>query len=323
VVRALRRSPIALGALAALALVGCGSQAATAHRSAGAILDSANQQALGTSFEMSFTSTVQVDLSGVTGLSGLNAGELGLAQAEINSAELQGVVEYQSPKLFELSFSLSPLLDQTWHLIDLDGTRYLSENGTQWHSVSGDSGLAGGVGAAASGGLSNLKAELQTWGQELRSSATVTNLGDSELNGAEVDHVQTSVTGPALNHALAEVVGGVAADLATSEPSLSGDVPAIDQLLQFTSAKVDSYVLTASGQLDRTDVTVGMTLDLSELSTLAPGESDLPTGSMSLTVSSTGNFSDYGKDFGIEKPGDIVAGPLPTPSGLGGALDPS
>lgn len=310
-----RRSAIALAALAALALAGCG-QAVTAHRSARAILDAANQQALDTSFEMSFTSKMQVDLSAVSGLSGVSAGELAVVQAEINSAELQGVVDFQSPKLFELSFSLSPILDQTWHLIDLDGTRYISENGTQWHTVNGDSGLAGGVGGAASGGLSNLKADLQTWGQELHSSATVTNLGNSELNGAEVDHVQTSVAGPDLNHSLAQVLSGLATQLGTAEPSLSGEVPAIEQLLQFNSAKVDSYVGTASGRLDRTNISVGMTLDLAALSAPAPAKSDLPSGSISMAIDSTGNFSDYGKDFGIHKPSDIVAGPLPTPSGL-------
>ena len=318
----LRRSAIAIAALGALALAGCG-QAATAHRSARAILDAANQQALGTSFEMSFTSNIHVDLSGVSGLSGVSAGELGLIQAEINSAELQGVVDFQSQKLFELSFSLSPILDQTWHLVDLDGTRYISENGTQWHTVEGASGLASGVGGAASGGLSNLRAELQTWGQELHSSATVTNLGNRELNGAEVDHVQTSVTGPALNHALAQGLSGLATQLGTAEPSLSGDVPAIEQLLQLNSAKVDSYVGTSSGRLARTNISVGMTLDLAALSALAPAKSNLPSGSISMTINATGNFSDYGKDFGIHKPSDIVAGPLPTPSGLGDALAPS
>lgn len=319
----LRRSAIALASLAVLAVAGCGSPAATAHRSARAILDAANQQALGTSFEMSFTSKMQVDLTGVSGLSGVTPGELGLIQAEINSAQLQGVVDFQSQKLFELSFSVSPLLDQTWHLIDLNGTRYISKNGTQWHTVTGNSGLAAGVGGVASGGLSNLKAELQTWGQELHSSATVTNLGNSQLNGAEVDHVQTSVSGPALNHALAQVLSGLATQLGTAEPSLSGEVPAIEKLLQFNSAKVDSYVGTASGQLERTEISVGMTLDLGSLSALAPGQSDLPSGSMSMIIDATGNFSEYGKNFGIQKPSDIVAGPLPTPSGLGAALAPS
>jgi hypothetical protein len=319
----LRRSSVALLTLATLALVGCGTQGVTAHRSARAILDSANKQALGTSFAMSFTSTVQVDLSRVSGLSGLSAGELSLAQAEINSSELEGVVDFQSQKLFELSFTLSPILDQTWHLIDVAGTRYLSENGTQWHILKDSSGLAGGVGGAASGGISNLKSELQTWGQELHSSATVNNLGDGELNGVEVDHVQTSITGPGLDHSLAQVLAGLATQLGTAQPGLSQDVPAIEELLQFTSARVDSYVLTASGQLDRTDVSVGMDLDLSALPALAPGTSGLPTGSISMTVNSTGNFSDYGKDFGISKPSDIVAGPLPTPSGLGSLLNPA
>lgn len=306
-----------------LALVGCGSPAAATHRSPGAILDAANQQALGTSFEMNFTTQLHVGLSGVTGLSGTIGHELSVAQAEINSAELQGVVEFQTKTQFELTFTLSPLLDQPWHLIDLDGTEYLSNNGTEWHTVSGGSGVAGDVGGAASGGLGNLKAELQTWGQELRGSATVSNLGDSELDGAKVDHVETTVSGAALDKALAQALAGVATKLGSAAPSLSGDVPALEQLLQFNSIKVDSYVLTSSGKLARTDVAVGLTLDLSALSTLAPDKADLPGGSVAITFNAGADFSDFGKDFGIAKPSDIVAGPLPTPSGLGGALDPA
>jgi len=91
-------------------------------------------------------------------------------------------------------------------------------------------------------------------------------------------------------------------------------------LLQFTQVKSDSYVVASTGQLARTDITVGLNLDLWALSDLAPGQSGLPTGSVSMTLSFFGNFSDYGKDFNIQKPSDIVSGPLPIPSGLTGAL---
>jgi len=321
--RILLRSPLAIAGLAVLALAGCGSPAAGSQRSAGAILDAANQQALGASFQMSFSSQLHVGLTGVTGLSGTLGRELSIAQTEINAAEFRGVVEFQSKTQFELTFTLSPLLDQPWHLIDLDGTEYISENGTQWYTVSGNSGVAGDVGGAAGGGLGDLKAQLQTWGQELRGSATVSNLGDSELDGAKVDHVQTSVSGAALNKTLAQAFAGVATKLGTAAPSLSGDIPALEQLLQFNSIRVDSYVLTSNGRLARTDIAVGLTLDLSALSTLAPGQAGLPGGSVAITFNTTANFSDFGKDFGIGKPSDIVAGPVPTPSGLGGIVNPT
>jgi len=59
------------------------------------------------SFQLAFTAQLQVDLSGVTGLTGAASGDLSLAQAEINSARFSGVIQVQSQKQFELSFTLS------------------------------------------------------------------------------------------------------------------------------------------------------------------------------------------------------------------------
>ena len=312
-----RQGSVALAGLATLALVGCGSGGDSMNRPAGTILQAANEQALSSSFQLAFTAQVQVDLSRVTGLTGVASGDLSLAQAEINSARFSGVIQVQSQKQFELSFTLSPLLTRAWHVIDLNGSEYISENGTQWHTVpSGQSGLAG----VAGGSLSNLKAEAKSWGQDLRSAATVTNLGKSTIGGAQVEQIQTTIAGSDLNHSLATILGDVATQLGSEGASLNAELPAIERLLQFTQVKSDSYVVASTGQLARTDITVGLNLDLGALSELAPGQSGLPTGSVSMTLSVFGNFSDYGKDFNIQKPSDIVSGPLPTPSGLTGAL---
>jgi len=311
----LRRGAMGLAALATLALVGCSSNGVSMNRPAGAILQAANQQALGSSFQMTFTSQLQVHLHGVTA-TGVASGELSLVQAEIDSARLRGVIQLQSPTQFEMSFTLTPLLTQTWHVLDLSGKEYISENGTQWHTVSNLKSSA----ASSSGGLSNLKAEVKSWGQALRSEATVTNLGKTTISSNQVEHLQTTLTGSDLNHSLAGILGQVAGQLGTAGSSLSADLPAVEKLLQFTSVKEDSYVRTSTGQLARVHLTVGLSLDLSELSSLAPGQLGLPAGSASMTFTSTGNFSDYSKDFGLQKPSNIVPGPLPTPNGLAGAL---
>jgi hypothetical protein len=91
-------------------------------------------------------------------------------------------------------------------------------------------------------------------------------------------------------------------------------------MLDFTQVRGESYVLTSTGQLARASVEVSLTLDLGGLSSLAPGATGLPSGSASLGFAATGNFSNYGQSFNIQAPSHVTAGPLPTPSGLSGAL---
>ncbi|HUY55530.1 MAG TPA: hypothetical protein VMV23_10265 [Candidatus Nanopelagicaceae bacterium] len=311
---ALSRSATALAALGTLALVGCASSGIFMKGSAGTILQAANTQALSSSFQVAFTGQLQVDLSRVTPPKGVTAGELTLIQDEVDSARLSAVMQVQSPTEFEMSFTLAPLLTQTWRVLDLNGSEYISENGTQWHSVSST-----GAGAVA-GGLSNLKTEVKSWGKELSSSATVTKLGTTTIGGNQVEHLQTTIAGSSLNSSMASILGDVVGALGSEGASLNSELPAIEGLLQFTQVKTDSYVLTSSGQLARTDITVGLNLNLAELATLAPAQTGLPAGTASMKLTFSGNFSDYGKAFGLQKPSDIVAGPLPTPSGLASAL---
>jgi hypothetical protein len=202
-------------------------------------------------------------------------------------------------------------------VLDLNGSEYISDNGTQWHSVSSSQASKAGV---SSGSLSNLKTEFKSWGKELSGSATVTKLGATTIDGNQVEHLQTTIAGSSLNSAMAGILGEAVGALGSEAASLNSELPAIEGSLQFTQVKTDSYVLTSTGQLARTDITVGLDLNLAELATLAPGETGLPTGTASMTLTFSGNFSDYGKAFGLQKPSDIVAGPLPTPSGLAGAL---
>lgn len=305
----------AAAALGALALVGCGGSAVSMNRPAGAVLQAANQQALAGSFQVSFTGQLQVDLSGVTPPAGVSAAELQLLQSAINSTELTGVAQIESQNALSLSFSLSPIVTQTWHVLYLDGTEYISDNGTQWHRET-----ASQADQAATGGLSKFKSDFKTWGEDLRNQATVTKLGTTTIGGQQVEHIQTTISGANLNQALTTILGQVAGTLGAQGSSLSADLPALEGLLHFTQVKADSYVLTSNGYPARTDLSAGITLNLSELSSLLPGVADLPTGSAPMTFTLNSNFSDYGKDFNLTKPTDIVTGPLPTPSGLAGAL---
>lgn len=313
----LSRGACALAVLGTLGLVGCASSGISMRGSAGTILQAANTQALSSSFQVAFTGQLQLDLSHVTPPTGVSAGELALVQAEVDSARLSAVMEVQSPTEFEMSFTLTPLLTQTWRVLDLNGSEYITENGTQWHSVVTPQATKAGVSA---GSLGNLKTEVKSWGKELRNSATVTKLGTTTIAGNQVEHIQTSIAGSSLNSSMAGILGDAVGALGSEGAALNSALPAIEGLLQFTQVTTDSYVLTSTGQLDRTDITVGLNLNLAELATLAPGETGLPTGTASMTLSFSGNFSDYGKSFGLQKPSDIVAGPLPTPSGLASAL---
>jgi hypothetical protein len=221
----------------------------------------------------------------------------------------------------EMTFSLTPVMAQPWHLILVDGSEYISEGGSTWYKLSGGkSGLAAGVGGTAGAELRHLKQELKSWGQELKSSARVTDLGRTEIGGRQVKHLETTLSGPSMNHFLSQILAQVATELGSSDPSLAGALPALEQMLDFTQVRGESYVLTSTGQLARASVEVSLTLDLGGLSSLAPGATGLPSGSASLGFAATGNFSNYGQSFNIQAPSHVTAGPLPTPSGLSGAL---
>ena len=301
--------------LATLGLVGCGSTAAAAGRPAAAALEAANTKALSGSFEVAFSAQLHVDLSQVAGLTGVTPGELTQAQSEINAARLTGTAEVQSQQQMEMTFSLTPVMAQPWHLILVDGSEYISEGGSTWYKLSGGrSGLAAGVGGTAGAELSHLKQELKSWGQELKSSARVTDLGRTEIGGRQVKHLETTLSG------LSQILAQVATELGSSDPSLAGALPALEQMLDFTQVRGESYVLTSTGQLARASVEVSLTLDLGGLSSLAPGATGLPSGSASLGFTTTENFGKYGQSFNIQKPSHVASGPLPTPSGLSGAL---
>jgi len=311
------RRVISTAALAsALTLVGCASNALSTDRPAGAVLQAANQRALDGSFQVDFTGHLQVDLSAVTPPAGVTAGEMSLLRAAINSAELTGVALVQSPKEVSLTLNLSPLITQSWHVLDLNGSEYVSENGTQWHRVTAPSGSSEPNG----GDLGQLNADFKSWGLELQKDATVSKLGTTTIAGQQVEQLQTTVSGSDLNQAISGILGQAVGALGSEAASVQPELPAIEGLLQFSQVKADSYVLTSNGDLDRTVVTAVLNVDLSELSTLDPGQSSLPSGTAPVIASMTADFSNYGKNFDLRKPGDIVAGPLPTPSGLGGAL---
>ncbi|MGC1184459.1 MAG: hypothetical protein WBA31_04805 [Candidatus Dormiibacterota bacterium] len=297
----------------ALTLVGCASNGVNTDRPAGAVLQAANQRALDGSFQVNFSGHLQVDLSAVTPPAGVTAGEMGLIQAAINSAELTGVALVQSPKDVSLTFNLSPLISQSWHVLDLNGSEYISENGSQWHRVTAPSGSS----KTNSGDPGQLKADFKSWGLELQKDATVIKLANTSIAGQPVEHLQTTLSGSDLNQGIRGILGQAVGSLGSEGASVQSELPAIEGLLQFSQVKADSYVLTSNGDLDRTVVTSGLTLNLSQLSTLDPGQSGLPSGTAPMTTSMTADFGNYGKNFDLRKPSDIVAGPLPTPTGLG------
>lgn len=303
----------AIVALGALALAGCASVTTAIGRPEGTILRAANTKALNSSFRVAFTGQIGVNLSGVTPPPGVTAGELSLIEAEINLARLTGVAQVESPTAAEVSFRLSPLSSQTWRVIYLNRSEYVSENGRQWYRDSTPA-------SDAVGGLGTLKSQLESWGLELKKSAAVTKLGTSTIGGSQVEHLRTTIAGANLNQSMAGVLGDLVVDLGGQGAQLKADLPAIEALLQFTQVQLDSYVVTSTGQLARTNLNLGLNLNLDKLATLAPGRTDLPSGTASLTVLDSGAFSDYGADFNLHKPTNIEPGPAPTPSGLSGLL---
>ncbi|MGH7611582.1 MAG: hypothetical protein ACREN4_06150 [Candidatus Dormibacteria bacterium] len=309
------RSKFALGLvpLAAVALLaGCGGAGFSQSRPAGKILAAANSITLGQSFQVNFSAQMSVDLSHVKGLGSVTQSELDLIQSEISAARLEGTVQMQNSSTIEGTLTLPPLLKTPVHLIDLDGAGYISYDGTHWYQQS----ASAGTGAT----LQKLRGQFQTWGKQLQGQAQVVNKGDTTFDGTSVDHLQTTVPGAALNTFMAQEIAGLSAVLPTLGPQQSSEIKALEQLIQFTGETGDTYVNTANGHLVHASGTTTLDLQLGALALLAPGQSGLPSGYAGITFTVSGDFSDWGQQFNIQKPGHVLPGLPPAPSGLSGSL---
>ncbi len=295
-------------------LAGCGAAATPLHASPRALLVAAYQHVAATSFQADVSVQLHADLSHLTPGGGLTAAQISQFQAEINLAQLSATLEYQGPKQLEMSFTLTPVLKGTWHVLVLGGSEYIEGPDGQWHLLpsAGAAGASGvsGLGSSAGG----LKQELRAWAKSLRQRATVTNLGSTSVDGQSVTHLRDTLSGNVIGSALDNLWGTLASHLGSQGSKLQQALPVLQQLFQFGQETDDEYLSQSSGRLVRADSTIPVAINLTPLAALLPAGTSMPSGSASFTFSISADMSNYGKNFDLVKPASVAPG---LPSGLG------
>lgn len=289
-----------------LILAGCGSSQSSPAVAA-KLLSNANTTALATSFKAQFQGTLHLTTTGVTGLPTASAAQLQQVQSELNSATVRGTIEYQGPKTFEVTYSFPPVLSQPLEVIDVAGAEYASIDGTHWHAVSTSS-VGGGQLPSQ---FANLPSQLKTLGLNAKGATTITNLGSTTLNGVAVDHVRAVVSATGLDRIFSGALSTLGSGSGSS--SLGAEATILAQLIHFDSAQADTYISTSTNLPEQESASGGMSFNLAALSLLSGGQDAHIAGTVAFGFGFTVSYGDYGAHFSIAKPGDVVAGPLPTP----------
>lgn len=294
-----------LGALSLLA--GCGaSPAKPATPTAARLLSGATNSALGTSFRASLEGSARLTLTGVSGLPASGNSALSRLETELNSAQLQASLEFQSPTVYQLSLALAPLLSAPVEVVGVDGARYLKVGGGSWYQIPSGSGIGPGSGSAT-----GLGGELR----RLAAAGKVTDLGTTVVDGTKVEHLRTAVSATALERLL----GTLSGRLGGGGYSLPGGGSGLAGLVSFGNAQLDSYVATASRLPVRQALSASASFNLGALALLEPGQDAGVRGSATLTVGLTVDYSDFGASFEIQRPAPVTAG-VPSLGSLQGLL---
>jgi hypothetical protein len=307
-VKAAQFSAAAAAAAAIVVLAGCGSTPAGHRPQAAALLSSANNTALSTSFRAQFQGTAKVSMSGVSGLPAATMQQLQKAEGQLNSATLSGTLEFENSTNFEVTYSFPPFLTSQLAVLEVNGVGYASLNGTSWYALTSSTTTSAGLSAQ----MANLPSQLKALGTEAKGGATVSTLPDTTVDGVAVTHVRAVISGSGLD----KIFTGALEQFAKtgSGSSAGGVAAALTQLVNFDPARADSYISQSSKLPVRETASGSMSFNLAALSLLGSGQIPQVQGVLSLSFATTINFGDYGHHFTISKPSDVVPGSLPQPS---------
>ncbi len=297
-------------------LGGCGTSPAAPVVSpravAAKLLGTANTSAFGTSFQATFKAGVNVTISGVNGLPAASLQPLTKLQQELNASPLSGTIDFQSPTEFRIIYSLPGLLPAPLQLIEVGGGAYASLDGSHWYLL-GAPPLGSSQGVQLPSQVANLPSELKSLGTLGKGVATVTNMGTESRDGIQVDQLRVVVSGAGLS----QIVSGAAGALGSgASPSTGAQISGLSQLLQFNQATGDIYIATKTHLPQQESLSAGVTVNLGALGLLAPSQTPAPQGTIGVSLNFAVDYGQYGASFSIQKPTDILPGPLPLPSSL-------
>ncbi|MHB8323825.1 MAG: hypothetical protein ACYDEA_02980 [Candidatus Dormibacteria bacterium] len=298
-----------------LVLAGCGTSAPTpvvnSRAMAAKLVSAANTSAFGTSFQATFKAGVNVTISGVNGLPAPSLQHLTRVQQQLNAYPLGGTVDFQSPTEFRITWSLPGFLPAPLQVIEVGGSAYASLDGSHWYLM-GAPPPGSGPGWQLPFHAANLPSELKSLGTPAR-GVTVRNMGTESRDGIQVDQFRVVVSGAGL----AQILSGAAGALDSgASPATGAEIAGLSQILQFDQATGEIYIATKTHLPQQESLSGSTSINLGALGLLVPGQTPAPQGTIGVSLNLAVDYGRYGASFSIQKPTDILPGPLPLPSSL-------
>lgn len=286
---------VALAAIAATALVGCGGHGASnaiANKRPVDVVLASGQAAEAGSLRFDLDAKIGIDTSKLTGLPAGAAAGLGLVG---NGLTFTGHADVENPQRVHLVLDMKAPVNQQITAVTYDGKSYVSLDGTNFYEAD--------VKQATSGiDASQL---LKVLGQV----GAVKDLGQAQQDGLTVEHYQATLDPAQVLKLFEQQAGG--------NSSAQGLGAFFQQLFSFSGGTVEDYVDSATGKIDRLGVTFGIAIDFDKLKGAFSGLggsqggsslSQAPGGQMSITITANLHLFDYGASIKVTKPANISPG---------------
>ena len=298
---------VAAGALAAVAISGCGSHsnASSSAQQAQLAVAAAAQKSATASLRYDLTANVGLDTSKLTGLSAAEVSKLtGLQNVAVTADAEQESASRQKVNL-TLKYGTE---SHTATIVNYDGTVYYSADGSAFESGATPKQLSGGLGTT-----------LNQPAKYLESLPGFQDKGTTQQDGLTVEKYEATIDQSLIGKLFA---GALAQGTGQNNPALAPQVAAmlqgfLQQLVHVDSGTADAYVRSDDGRLDRATVTTSLTLDLSNLGSILGGlqslgatghgatsnaSASLPGGQIHANIAASAHLYDYGAPITVTKP---------------------
>jgi hypothetical protein len=298
---------VAAGALAAVAISGCGSHGNTSSSSAQAQLAvvAAAQKSHATSLRYDLTTNVGLDTSKLTGLSPAELSKL----SGLENIAVTADAEQESASRQKVNLTLKTGTEShTATIVNYDGTVYYSVDGGAFESGATPKQLSGGFGTTF-----NQPAKY------LDSLPGFQDKGTTQQDGLTVEKYEATIDQSLIGKLFAGALAQGAAKTNTEVPPQVASMlhGFLQQLVHIDSGTADAYVRSDDGRLDRATLTTSLTVNLANLGSILGGlqslgttdhaatavpQGSLPGGQVHANIAVDAHLYDYGALITVTRP---------------------
>jgi hypothetical protein len=285
-----------LGTVVSLAVSACGgSSNALQGKSPQQMVQLASTSISSGAFHVVLNATMKVDTSQIQGLP---PGTLDQMASALRDITMTGSGDVQDETHAKLQMTMKPLLDKQVQMILFDGSTYMSQDGGKtWADL-------------GSFDFNGLQVSPSDAAAQLKQLSNVQDLGSTTRDGVAVQHLHADVPSDYVKQQLGKLGGG-GGQLGQLLQQLG---PALTNAIQIKDGTVDAWVRQSDGKLDAMDTHMSMAIDMGtfikaiaqafggQIPSGDQSQINAISGAMTMVISSSQTYSNYGEKVSIEKP---------------------